>query len=108
EGRDFDDSDDADATPVAIVNRSFARAHFPGESPLGRRFRAGDGEDGPDWVTIVGVAPDLYMQGADNDDGEPAGFYVPIQQSDARFMSVLARGPSEPMALTAAVYVDVV
>ncbi|MHB1194936.1 MAG: FtsX-like permease family protein, partial [Longimicrobiales bacterium] len=34
---------------------------------------------------------------------DPAGLYVPIQQSDARFMSILARGPGDPMTLTAAV-----
>jgi ABC-type antimicrobial peptide transport system permease subunit len=32
-----------------------------------------------------------------------AGYYVPVQQGDARFMSILARGPARPMELTESV-----
>jgi len=102
EGRDFNDFDDASGVPVAIVNRSFAATHFPGESPLGRRFRSGRAESQEPWLTVVGVAPDLFMEGIGNNEGDPAGFYVPIQQSDGQFMSVLARGPAEPLSLAEA------
>ena len=100
EGRDFNALDTDQSESVAIVNASFARAHYPGESPIGRRFRAGRSENGGPWRTIVGVAPDLYMQGMGNPDGDPEGYYEPIAQSDAQFMSVIARGPSDPMTLS--------
>jgi len=100
EGRDFNELDDVSSDRVAIVNQSFAATHFPGESPLGRRFRPGRLRDSGPWLTIVGIAPDLYMQGIGNTEGDPEGFYQPIAQSDANFMSVLARGPAEPMTLT--------
>jgi predicted permease len=102
-GRDFDAQDAGDAEPVAIVNQSFADEHFAGESPLGRRFRAGDSESTEPWRTIVGVVPDLHMQGMSDTGGNQSGYYVPLEQGDARFMSILARGTGEPMALTEAV-----
>jgi predicted permease len=100
DGRDFNGMDDVSTEPVAIVNQSFAQTHFAGESALGRRFQVGRGDPDAAWLTIVGIAPDLYMEGVGNQDGEPAGYYRPIAQSDAQFMSVLARGPAEPLTLT--------
>jgi predicted permease len=103
-GRDFDAQDVAGSLPVAIVNQAFAERHFPGESALGRRFREGGSASAEPWRTVVGVVPDLHMEGMSN-TGAPssAGYYVPVAQGDARFMSILARGPAQPMALTEAV-----
>jgi predicted permease len=102
-GRDFDAQDVTGSLPVAIVNQSFVERHFPGESALGRRFRAGGATSTEPWRTIVGVVPDLHMEGMTNTTAQTAGFYVPIEQGDARFMSILARGPAQPMTLTEAV-----
>ncbi|HEX3129592.1 MAG TPA: ADOP family duplicated permease, partial [Thermoanaerobaculia bacterium] len=38
QGRDFNLQDRKDSLPVAIVNQSFARKHWPGQDPLGRRI----------------------------------------------------------------------
>ncbi|MDQ2870202.1 MAG: ABC transporter permease, partial [Acidobacteriota bacterium] len=40
QGRDFDVRDDAAHPGVAIVNETFARREFPGQSPIGRRLHA--------------------------------------------------------------------
>jgi predicted permease len=103
-GRDFDAQDVAGSLPVAIVNQSFADRHFPGEGAVGRRFREGGAGSSEPWRTIVGLVPDLHMEGMSN-LGAPsyAGYYVPVQQGDARFMSILARGPARPMELTESV-----
>lgn len=95
EGRDFDDSDLDSRQPVAVINAEFARKHFGGQSPIGRRFRTGDGSSpqfGP-WRTIVGVVGTVRMSGPfNNRNVEDSGFYVP-------FYSV-AFGPAaaEPLA----------
>jgi predicted permease len=102
-GRDFDARDDASAEPVAIVNQTFVDRHFAGESPLGRRLRTGAAGSEEPWRTIVGVVPDLHMQGMEDTRADQAGYYIPIEQGDAQFMSILARGPTQPMALTEAV-----
>ncbi len=48
---------------VAIVNASFARTHFPGADALGKRFRKGRGIATNEWLTVVGIVPDMLMQG---------------------------------------------
>ena len=53
EGRDFRDSDDANAPPVAIVNQTFARRYFHGSDPVGHRIRFFGG-----WATVIGLAKD--------------------------------------------------
>jgi predicted permease len=50
-GRDFTYADDAKAPLVAIVNEHFARKFWPGQDPIGRRFRTGSRER-----TVIGVA----------------------------------------------------
>ena len=92
-GRDFVVQDDMDSEPVAIVNQSFAQRLFPGEDPLGRQFRQGGSDSEEPWRTIVGVAPDLYMEGLmGRVDSHPNGVYVPVAQEDLRFLSMVVRG----------------
>ena len=100
-GRDFSDADDAAAPRVAIVNESFAAKFFPKEDPVGRHLRLGLADSKEPWITIVGVAPDLYMAGIQNE--RPWGFYVPIAQNPPRFASLAVRAAGAPMTLTSAV-----
>jgi putative ABC transport system permease protein len=101
QGRDFTDSDRAGKPAVAIVNASFARTHFGGMDALGHRFRKGRGVAANEWLTIVGVVPDMLMQGLGNNDQNPAGYYIPIAQSDVtNFVSIALRTRSEPAAVT--------
>ncbi len=97
QGRDFAVQDIDGNLPVVIVNESFTRRFYAGESPLGRRIRTGTSDSENDWMTIVGVVPDMLMGGIDDDD--PEGMYVPVAQSDVRFMSIIVRARGEPMAL---------
>ncbi|HEX7286235.1 MAG TPA: ADOP family duplicated permease, partial [Candidatus Angelobacter sp.] len=53
-GRNFTAADKAGTPRVAIVNQEFAKAYWPGQDPLGKRFRL-DTEKGP-YVQVVGVA----------------------------------------------------
>ena len=41
EGRVFDDRDRTDTPLVCMIDETFARAHWPGESPLGKRLKFG-------------------------------------------------------------------
>ncbi len=81
EGRTFADDDLDTKLPVAVVNAAFARKHFGTESPVGRRFRAVDGntsQPGP-WRTIVGVVSTIRMLGPfNNPNVDETGFYVPF------------------------------
>ena len=100
-GRLFTAVDHADAPPVVLVNESFVAEFFPGESALGRRLRLGPGDtdDEEPWREIVGVVPDLLMNGVANRN--PAGIYHPLAQTETRFVSLAIRSATgDPMALT--------
>jgi putative ABC transport system permease protein len=91
EGRGFQDDDLDTKLPVAIVNAAFARKHFGNESPLGRHFRALDGnslQPGP-WRTIIGVVRTVRMMPPFNiPNVDETGFYVPFYATPA--------GPAKP------------
>jgi predicted permease len=103
-GREFTPADTATSQPVAIVNEVFAREHFPGVDPVGRRMKRIRPTQEP-WLTIVGVVPDLLMQGIGNNNASPAGYYIPIAQSDVANgvrIAVRTQG-SDPAALSSLV-----
>lgn len=104
-GRDFTENDDAASLPVAMVNQAFVTRFFPDRDPLGRRFAEQWGRDSLSaWRTIVGVVPDLRMEGFDVDETHPSGYYVPLAQRDPRFVSLALRtSGTEPLTLTPAV-----
>ena len=34
------------------------------------------------WLTVIGLVPDMLMQGIGNNNASPVGYYIPIAQSD--------------------------
>jgi predicted permease len=95
-GRVFTTQDRRDSQPVAIVNQAAARAYWPGEDPIGRRFRFPSDTAKP-WVTVVGVAGDMHRQGLENET-VPQVFFPLAQQTDD-MMEILARTSSDAGAL---------
>jgi predicted permease len=101
-GREFSPADTATSQPVAIVNQSFARVHFPGVDPIGRQMKRIRPATKEPWLTIVGVVPDLLMEGIGNNNASPVGYYIPISQSDvANGVRIAVRTAGEPAAITA-------
>jgi predicted permease len=102
-GREFATSDTATGEAVAMVNASFVRRFFNGADPIGRRFRRGRGDVKNPWLKIVGVAPDLLMQGIGNNDQSPVGYYIPIAQSNVgNGVRLAVRTRGEATAMTSA------
>ena len=101
-GRSFGAEDRLGALPVAVVNESFVRRYLPDGDPIGRRIREGALDTAQRWLTVVGVVPDLHMQGIGNNErGNEAGFYVPLAQSDLRYDAAIAlRVRGDPMGRT--------
>jgi predicted permease len=79
QGRYFDERDNEQSVPVAVINETMARQYWPGENALGRRFKIGDPND-PErpWTQIVGIVGDIRQMGLD----EPvkAEMYLPYRQ----------------------------
>ena len=96
-GRFLETADGPDALPVAVVNESFVKRYYPNEEPIGHRFRST--ADSATWLTIVGVAPDIWMDGIENEPGDIEGYYVPLAQSDNRFLSVMLHADGDVMRL---------
>jgi predicted permease len=103
-GREFRPSDSATSLRVAIINESFARTHFAGKDPLGLRFKRSRPQTQEGYLTVVGVVPDLIMQGIGNNNASPIGYYIPISQSDvANGVRVALRTGGEPSAIASLV-----
>jgi putative ABC transport system permease protein len=56
-GRTIGREDTTGGLPAAVVSESFARQHWPGREPLGRKLRTSSPQ-GP-WLTVVGVVGDV-------------------------------------------------
>jgi putative ABC transport system permease protein len=72
-GRDFDERDTGGAPYVAVVSESFVERFWPGEDPLGKRFRFGAAER-----AVAGVVGDIRVRGLER-SSEPQ-VYLPHQQ----------------------------
>jgi putative ABC transport system permease protein len=96
-GRAFEAGDNSNSPRVAIVNEVVAGRYWPGQDPIGRRFRL-DNASGP-WVTVVGVAKtSKYSFVMEN----PKPFvYLPFRQRAAESMFLLAESVGDPTALAA-------
>ena len=104
-GRDFSASDDGNSAPVAIVNQAFVDRFFPGREALGQRLAERTGRDSlAAWKTIVGIVPNLHMEGFDTDERRPWGYYVPLAQRDVRQARIAIHASGgDAMALTGSV-----
>jgi predicted permease len=95
-GRSFTAEDDAHAPKVAIVNQTFARKYFPGQSPLGQRVRESEGD--PE-LEIVGVVGDTKYD-SQRKEMEPLILTPWQQQGDSiGEMRFALRTAGEPAAL---------
>lgn len=93
QGRAFSDEDRGETEPVAIVTESMARRMGAGDDVLGRRIRSVYDENV--LRTVVGVVPDIQINGVARPDPFPAVF-VPRAQSVRRSMGVMVRVAGDP------------
>ena len=87
DGRLFTDDDRPNTPSVAIVNETFARRYWPGESAVGRTFRSRV-SDGPEFQ-IVGVVSDHKV----NTVGEPPTPFLHLARAQRpnAYSAVVAR-----------------
>jgi predicted permease len=121
EGRFFRETDTPDNLPVAVINQALAERLFPGENPVGKRFKRepwpqeranmdpGELEAIP-WLTVIGVAPNMAAQGIGNTtDAEGRHYWLPLdREGTPAFMTVVARGPGPPEGLRQVIREEVI
>jgi putative ABC transport system permease protein len=91
-GRGIEERDVASSPWVAVVNKTFADRHFPGEDPLGKAIRVSMGDPGPPQAPsvdepqpreIVGVVADVTYPAFVSE--KPAAIYVPFRQHVSQY-----------------------
>ena len=110
-GRLFTNADQEGATPVAIINESFARNHWPGEDPVGKRFRYLDNipeRAKTRYLTIVGVVADAKNRALADAAWQEA--FIPLAQHAVTYgkegvqrdFNLVVRATAEPSSLATA------
>jgi putative ABC transport system permease protein len=96
QGRAFQSSDDATASPVVLINEAAAHKYFPTESPVGHRLRFWG-----TWRTIVGVVGNEHFAGLAAE--APPAMYPPITQAPMASASLLVQTERDPQQIVGGV-----
>ena len=75
-GRQFRESDNADAPPVTIINAALAKRYWPNEDAIGKRINIGASVMKEKWATIIGIVGNVRHRGLDYDPLPE--YYMPI------------------------------
>ncbi len=97
-GRTFTETDGITGPPVALINESFARQHWPTENALGKRIRLAKGEVAQPWLTVIGVLPDILENFRHPLEREPL-IYLPFAQEPQREMFIVMKARVPPRTL---------
>ena len=99
-GRDFSLADTSSEKAVAVISQSMADLFWPGENPIGRRFRI---SFSPETVReVVGVVGDIKARGLDV--LEPVTMlYLPVRQDQQFPLALVVRGDAGVTRLAPAI-----
>ncbi|MEK6410278.1 MAG: ABC transporter permease [Acidobacteriota bacterium] len=98
EGRDFTEQDGDTKPRAAIVNESFARRFWPGQSAVGKRFSY-EGAAGP-WIEVIGLMRDgKYFSLS---EGATPFVYANLRPENGSYLTLVVRTRSEPEGLIGA------
>ena len=97
EGRAFDEGDNADGTPVVIVNEALARRHFGDRSPIGQQLVLASGRARIP-REIVGVARDTRPLGPASESRPEA--MLPLAQAPNGSLTFVLEGAVDAASLT--------
>jgi len=101
-GRQFDEHDGLiKGRPVAMVNETFARHHWPGVSPVGKHIRYPYREPAPaenPWWTVIGVLHNEKHDGLDAEE-RPTVYTPEVQLAWSYSLDVVIRAHSNPELL---------
>jgi predicted permease len=94
-GRSFQERDNQENSPVAIVNQTFARQFFPGTNPIGYHLAFRDSPT--TWREIVGVVSD-FRQRNPEEDLRPLAYFPVAQTTPPRWSLAIRVRAARDMA----------
>jgi predicted permease len=93
-GRGFTAHDERAAQQVAVVNQAFQKEFFPSGELLGKRIRFPGFDRKPQFMTIIGLVPDVRTSGLSR-PARPEVYVDYFQHADTRMDAALVvRGPA--------------
>jgi len=95
QGRGFTERDNANAPLVVIINEAMARAYFPNQNPLGKRFSLGPGRP---WLEIIGVTRDHRLHSL-TETAFPHFDLPALQHPYGAFARLVVRAKIDPLAV---------
>lgn len=101
EGPGFGPRGGTERDPVIVVNETFAREFWPGQSAVGKRVSFS--RDASAWTTIVGVAADVTFGGLVGMPSARLQVYFPQERNQNAFGTFIIRTSADPMAIVPAV-----
>jgi len=99
-GRVFEAHDDQNAAEVAVINHTMAITYWPGDDPVGKRFKLNPRYDSP-WITVVGVVHNTKHFALDGKNWPEAFF--PQRQRGWPTMRLVVRTSGDPLGLIPAI-----
>ncbi len=106
-GRAFNETEQSDSLPVAVVNRAMAQQMWPKADPIGHRFRLAS-DSARTWYSVIGVAPDTRNDQLDDQQQVPPTAYLPYRYLVARNNGLMVRvGAGTPASIVPAVRAEI-
>jgi hypothetical protein len=109
-GRYFDERDDAAAPGVVIVDERLANRLWPDTDPLGKRLfmpgingNAAVATERTQWLTVVGVVPEVRLYSLAGSEGTAGSYYTPVRQWAHRYYGFAIKSPLDPASVVRAV-----
>jgi putative ABC transport system permease protein len=106
-GRDFNERDTLDSTPVVIINEVLAKKYFPNQNPIGKRINPSfsSGERGILMREIIGIVGNVKHNNL-NEELTPV-VYVAHAQNTRSTLTLAVRTTNDPTSAIAAIRSEV-
>lgn len=96
QGRDFNQADGASGHEAAVLTRDAAARFWPGQDPIGKRFRLFDDKNKPTpWITVIGISANM-VQELEQSDHKPL-LFIPYRQEGWDNMALVVESTGDPL-----------
>jgi putative ABC transport system permease protein len=100
EGRSIQASDREGTPRVCMIDETFAKAHWPGESAIGKRVKFGSvSDESSPWMEVVGITAHVKNYGVDQPSR--VELYMPLAQRPPTNATIVLKTSGDPASLTA-------